>query len=293
MSVAWTISATMNGLLSLLPLAVRLPRQAPPQVRGDPYGSAPSHDSGEKGLHGSINRISWPTLYSNNASEKSQHCHPHRPPKPHPADLHYRNPLPPLLNYRTVLSCVTSEVRSVFTSPVPLGLIRLVPTGGHTINGDFFLEGVSQAQFQVVFLFSVSRPIQTRAYHRVPHAMGRQRLPAELHRPHGLPPRALAQVTLVPILNTFDSRSLWRDQRHTTQPFLQGQRDGYAQNLARMEIVLNLGNLLDYFDLKAEGRLGRWEDQKTYAVWVKTPLPVRLRVREGVNRSLLGILSYF
>ncbi|KAE8311932.1 hypothetical protein BDV41DRAFT_540447 [Aspergillus transmontanensis] len=60
-----------------------------------------------------------------------------------------------------------------------------------------------------------------------------------------------------------------------------------------MEIALILGKLLDYFNLKAEGLLGRWEDQRTYAVWVKTPLPVRLRVRDGVNRSLLGILSYF
>ncbi|KAK6832805.1 hypothetical protein RU639_003855 [Aspergillus parasiticus] len=103
-----------------------------------------------EGLHGSINRISWPTLYSNNASEKSQHCHPHRPPTPHPADLHYRNPLPSLLNYPTVLSCVTSEVRSVFTSPVPIGLIRLVPTGGHTINGDFFPEGKANHEYRII-----------------------------------------------------------------------------------------------------------------------------------------------
>ncbi|KAE8327575.1 hypothetical protein BDV39DRAFT_192756 [Aspergillus sergii] len=133
------------------------------------------------------------------------------------------------LIHPTVLSCVTSEVRGAFTSPVPMGLIRLVPTGSHTINGDFFPEG------------SYTDPMD---FH----------LERWLKSP---------------------SRSLWRDQRHITQPFLQGQPDGYAQNLARMEIVLILGKLLDYFDLKAEGRLGRWEDQKTYAVWVKTPLPKR------------------
>lgn len=76
-----------------------------------------------------------------------------------------------LLQNPTVLNRVTSEVRGEFpstsqinvstllrlpmleaaikegirlTSPVPLGLTRLVPIGGHTINGEFFPEGVSQ-----------------------------------------------------------------------------------------------------------------------------------------------------
>ncbi|KAB8279120.1 cytochrome P450 [Aspergillus minisclerotigenes] len=161
------------------------------------------------------------------------------------------------LIHPTVLSYVTSEVRGAFTSPVPMGLIRLVPTGGHTINGDFFPEGT------IVSYMQWAANVSPQSYTD----------PMDFHLERWLKSPS--------------------DQRHTTQPFLQGPRDGYGQNLARMDIVLILGNLLDYFDLKAEGWLGRWGDQKTYAVWVKTPLPVRLRVREGVNRSLLDILSCF
>ncbi|PYH86751.1 cytochrome P450 [Aspergillus uvarum CBS 121591] len=35
-------------------------------------------------------------------------------------------------------------------SPVPLGLTRLVPEGGHTIAGDFFLEGTVVSYMQCV-----------------------------------------------------------------------------------------------------------------------------------------------
>ncbi|RAH48766.1 cytochrome P450 [Aspergillus brunneoviolaceus CBS 621.78] len=72
-----------------------------------------------------------------------------------------------------------------------------------------------------------------------------------------------------------------KDRRRASQPFLQGPRDCIGQSLARMEIVLILGKVLYCFDLQAEGDLGRWEDQETYAVWVKAPLPVKLRVRRA------------
>lgn len=74
------------------------------------------------------------------------------------------------------------------------------------------------------------------------------------------------------------------DRRDAVQPFLQGPRDCIGQNLARMEISLILGHLLYQFNLSpptGEGHAGvqRWEDQETYAVWVKSPLLVRLSVR--------------
>ena len=74
-----------------------------------------------------------------------------------------------------------------------------------------------------------------------------------------------------------------KDRRHATQPFLQGPRDCIGQNLARMEIVLVLGKILYHFDVQPERTLGRWEDQETYAVWVKTPLPVNLRTRQDMK----------
>ncbi|PYI35355.1 benzoate 4-monooxygenase cytochrome P450, partial [Aspergillus indologenus CBS 114.80] len=182
-----------------------------------------------------------------------------------------------LLQNPTVLDRVTSEVRGAFasadqinvqallklpildaaikegirlTSPVPLGLTRLVPEGGHTIAGDFFPEGTVVSYMQ--WAANVS-----------PHNYSD---PTSFHLDRWLRPEARFE----------------KDRRRATQPFLQGPRDCIGQNLARMEIVLILGKLLYCFDLQAQGSLGRWEDQETYAVWVKAPLPVRLQVREGL-----------
>lgn len=73
------------------------------------------------------------------------------------------------------------------------------------------------------------------------------------------------------------------DRRDALQTFLQGPRDCIGQNLARMELFLILGHLLYQFELspptgKEHPVMERWEDQETYAVWVRSPLPVRLSV---------------
>ncbi|KAI3012351.1 hypothetical protein CBS147346_728 [Aspergillus niger] len=188
-----------------------------------------------------------------------------------------------LLQNPTVFNRVTSEVRGEFssareinvstllrlpmleaaikegirlTSPVPLGLTRLVPIGGHTINGEFFPEGTVVSYMQWAANVSPQNYTDPQAFHLERWLKSRQ--------PSSSSPDDFFE----------------KDQRHATQPFLQGPRDCIGQNLARMEIVLILGKLLYHFDLQPEGRLGRWEDQETYAVWVKTPLPVKLRVRQ-------------
>ncbi|RAK77434.1 cytochrome P450 [Aspergillus fijiensis CBS 313.89] len=181
-----------------------------------------------------------------------------------------------LLQNPTVLDRVTSEVRGAFasadqmnvrtllklpildaaikegirlTSPVPLGLTRLVPEGGHTIAGDFFPEGTVVSYMQ--WAANVS-----------PHNYAD---PTTFHLERWLRPEGRFE----------------KDRRRATRPFLQGPRDCIGQSLARMEIVIILGKLLDCFDLQVEGNLGLWDDQETYAVWVKAPLPVRLRVRRA------------
>lgn len=72
------------------------------------------------------------------------------------------------------------------------------------------------------------------------------------------------------------------DQRSAIQPFLQGPRDCIGQNLARLEMSLVIGYLIYHFDfVLPDGReaLGEWEDQETYAVWMKSPLMVELVAR--------------
>ncbi|RAL04446.1 cytochrome P450 [Aspergillus ibericus CBS 121593] len=183
-----------------------------------------------------------------------------------------------LLQHPDALARVTGEVRSSFataeeidsrklsrlpvleaaikegirlTSPVPLGLTRLVPAGGHTICGDFFPEGT------IVSYMQWAANISPRNYTH----------PTEFHLDRWLHP------TEAPFAH---------DHRTATQPFLQGPRDCIGQNLARMEISLILGHLLYHFDLdvpRGVESLGKWDDQETYAVWLKAPLSVKVVVR--------------
>ncbi|KAA8645283.1 hypothetical protein EYZ11_003665 [Aspergillus tanneri] len=180
-----------------------------------------------------------------------------------------------LLQYPEALARVTAEIRSSFTttedmdarkllklpllhaaikegirltSPVPLGLTRLVPAGGHTIGGEYFPEGTVVSYMQWAANVSPRNYTDSSRFH------------------------------LERWLNSEKGRFA-NDQRLATQPFLQGPRDCIGQNLAQMEIVLILGHLLYHFDLdlpQGPESLGRWEDQDTYAVWLKSPLPVRV-----------------
>ncbi|OJD15154.1 hypothetical protein AJ78_04579 [Emergomyces pasteurianus Ep9510] len=136
------------------------------------------------------------------------------------------------------------------TSPVPLGITRLVPEGGHTINGEYFPAGTIVSYMQWAANLHPSNFADPASFH----------LDRWLHSNQDL---------------------FAKDRREAVQPFLQGPRDCIGQNLARMEIFLILGHLLYQFNLSSptgEGHPGvqRWEDQDTYAVWVKSPLPVRL-----------------
>ncbi|GLB11585.1 hypothetical protein AtubIFM57258_008455 [Aspergillus tubingensis] len=191
-----------------------------------------------------------------------------------------------LLRNPTIMDRVTSEVRGAFpsadqinvstllrlpvleaaikegirlTSPVPLGLTRLVPIGGHTINGEYFPEGTVVSYMQWAANVSPQNYTDPQAFH--------------LER----------WLNSRPSVSSPPDDPFEKDRRHATQPFLQGPRDCIGQNLARMEIVLILGKILYHFDVQPEGPLGRWEDQETYAVWVKTPLPVNLRTREDMK----------
>ncbi|QSS53755.1 benzoate 4-monooxygenase cytochrome P450 [Histoplasma capsulatum var. duboisii H88] len=162
-------------------------------------------------------------------------------------DIEFRN----LSKLPLLDAAITEGIR--LSSPVPLGLTRLVPEGGHTINGEFFPAGTTVSYMQWAANLSASNFADSTSFH----------LDRWLHTDRDL---------------------FANDRRDAVQPFLQGPRDCIGQNLARMEISLILGHLLYQFNLSpptGEGHAGvqRWEDQETYAVWVKSPLPVRLSVR--------------
>ncbi|KAL8828357.1 MAG: hypothetical protein Q9191_002640 [Dirinaria sp. TL-2023a] len=65
-------------------------------------------------------------------------------------------------------------------------------------------------------------------------------------------------------------------------PFSLGPRNCLGRNLAYLEMRLILARLLWHFDFQAEDqRLGKWETQKTWILWEKKPLHVRLRIQQA------------
>lgn len=62
-------------------------------------------------------------------------------------------------------------------------------------------------------------------------------------------------------------------------PFSLGPRNCLGRNLAYLEMRLILAHLLWAFDFESEGPISKWEEQKTWILWEKTPLPVKIRQR--------------
>ncbi|KAI4200445.1 MAG: hypothetical protein LQ350_003893 [Teloschistes chrysophthalmus] len=64
-------------------------------------------------------------------------------------------------------------------------------------------------------------------------------------------------------------------------PFSLGPRNCVGRNLAWLEMRLILTRLVWHFDLEAVADLARWEEQKTWILWDKQPLKVRISSRSG------------
>ena len=81
-----------------------------------------------------------------------------------------------------------------------------------------------------------------------------------------------------------EQKSNWHfseDKLDAVQPFLQGPRDCIGQNLARLELHLILGRMLYSFNLSAASKDAEhfvWENQSTFTVWDRSPLPVHLEL---------------
>jgi len=68
-------------------------------------------------------------------------------------------------------------------------------------------------------------------------------------------------------------------------PFSLGPRNCLGRNLAYLEMRLILAHLLWAFDFRAEGPVDKWEDQKTWILWEKRPLNVRLENRNESRKE--------
>ncbi|KAL9597718.1 MAG: hypothetical protein Q9219_004975 [cf. Caloplaca sp. 3 TL-2023] len=129
--------------------------------------------------------------------------------------------------------------------PVPAGMSRVVPTGGARVCGEWLPEQtfVSYPQFAAC------------------------RSPLNFSDSHSFAPsRWLPSAPTSQIL-----------KREALQPFSMGPRNCIGQRLAWTETRLILARLLWNFDLGAvEGKSTDWEEQKTYTLWEKRSVWIRM-----------------
>lgn len=129
-------------------------------------------------------------------------------------------------------------------TPVALGLPRVVPTGGAEVSGQWLPGGT---------FVSCPGYASNRSVLNFPNS------PSKFDPWRWLPPSKASSSAF--------------------NPFSLGPRNCLGRNLAYLEMRLILAHLLWNFDLEAEDEAWKWEDQKTWILWEKKPLNVKIRIR--------------
>ncbi|CAE7214985.1 hypothetical protein PTT_05647 [Pyrenophora teres f. teres 0-1] len=139
-------------------------------------------------------------------------------------------------------ACIKEALR--LYPPVAIGLYRLTPKIGSTINGTFVPPGTNVSMAQ--------------------HSMYCS--PQYFKRPtEFLPQRWLGDPEFE------------EDKRHCVQPFSVGPRDCIGKNMAYHEMRLLMAKVLYNFDMELCPESNNWLDQDTYVIWQKKPLICQLK----------------
>jgi cytochrome P450 len=140
--------------------------------------------------------------------------------------------------------------------PISWVLPRIVPKGGASVCGVWLPDGT---------------PVSIQAY-----AMCRD--PAYFHEPDEfLPERWLSDTTN-------NSHSVFfGDKREAVQPFGAGSRVCLGRESAWAQMRLILGRLVWEFDIESMNgeEMTRWEDLRTFVLWEKRPVEVRIKQRQA------------
>lgn len=148
-----------------------------------------------------------------------------------------------------MLACLEEALRMY--PPVPTALLRQVPEPS-TISGYTIPAGVQVGVHQMATNWS----------------------PANFHRPDEfIPERWLPEAQ-----SNADS-PFYNDIRDARQPFSVGPRNCIGKNLAFSEMRQIFARVLWNFDLELAERESRWDQQKSYNLWDRGPLPVYVKVR--------------
>ncbi|CAH0024953.1 unnamed protein product [Clonostachys rhizophaga] len=146
------------------------------------------------------------------------------------------------VNKLSYLIAVFNEAMRVYP-PVPMGLARLVPTGGEIIDGYYLPEKTCVA---------------------VPHWTA-FRTSHNFKDPESFVPE-----------RWLDDPRYKDDSKAALQPFSLGPRNCIGKNLAYAEMRLLLVRLLWKFDLEMLPGGEDWDKQKAFILWEKGALPVKL-----------------
>lgn len=149
--------------------------------------------------------------------------------------------------------------------PVALGMPRVVPPGGAEVSGKLLPADVSiscSISFLVLQAYLHQTFVSASGY-----SSNRSALNFPDHPESFDPSRWLSKDTSSKPSTAYN-------------PFSLGSRNCLGRNLAYLEMRLILARLFCHFDFEAAGELSRWEDQKSWILWEKTPLNLRLKLRE-------------
>lgn len=110
------------------------------------------------------------------------------------------------------------------------------------------------------------------------HPISANTSPTNFHEPLSfVPDRWLPSIIADP------TSPYHNDNRDARQPFSVGPRNCIGKNLAFSEMRQILARVLWNFDLSlVDGEEVRWERQKSFSVWDKGPLPIRVKVRDDL-----------
>lgn len=109
------------------------------------------------------------------------------------------------------------------------------------------------------------------------HPMSANTSPTNFHQPLSFIPDRWLPSSISDSTSPF-----YNDNRDARQPFSVGPRNCIGKNLAFSEMRQILARVLWNFDLElVEGQNG-WEKQKSFALWDKGPLSVRVKIREDM-----------
>ena len=179
--------------------------------------------------------------------------------------------------------------------PVALGMPRVVPEGGAEVSGHQLRSGVCtfhsiiQNTQEHILLRTGPTEKLTLSHQTFVSASGYASNRSSLNFPNHPSKFDPSRWLTSPPNSSLTDPTSPPNHKSAFNPFSLGPRNCLGRNLAYLEMRLILAHLLLTFDLEipeGEGKeaMGRWEEQKSWILWEKAPLRVKLRIVEDAKR---------